>query len=177
MPTNSACNQFLIGGKTSKLTLSEIFQILILSAAPITELRASIPLAIIQFGFQWYEALFWAIIGNMVPVITLPWILLKIEPHMRRLPTPVHRFLNWRANKLEKQSAKWFIKYGRFSLVPLVAIPLPLTGAWTGCLAAWVFNLHPKNSIPFLTMGVLGAAIIVTTITTLGISLKELITG
>ena len=160
-----------------KLTLSEIFQILVLSAAPITELRASIPLAMVQFGFQWYEALIWAIIGNLLPVITLPWILLKAEPQMSKFPTPIYRFLNWRANKLEKQNSKWFIKYGRFSLVPLVAIPLPLTGAWTGCLAAWVFNLHPRNSIPFLTIGVLGAGIIVTAITTLGISLRELVTG
>ena len=159
------------------MTLSEIFQVLVLSAAPITELRASIPLAMVQFGFQWYEALLLAIIGNILPVITLPWILLKAEPQMRKFPAPFYRFLHWRANKLEKQNAKWFIKYGRFSLVPLVAIPLPLTGAWTGCLAAWVFNLHPRNSIPFLTIGVLGAGIIVTAITTLGISLRELVTG
>jgi len=142
-----------------------------------TELRASIPLAILEFEFQWYEAFFWGILGNLIPVMTLPWALLKIEPHIKRFPTAVHRFLNWRANKLEKQNAKWFIKYGRFSLIPLVAIPFPLTGAWTGCLVAWVFNLHPRNSIPFLTLGVLGAGIIVTAMTTLGISLQKIITG
>ena len=159
------------------MTLTEILQIVVLSSAPITELRASIPLAMVEFGFHWYEAFFWGILGNTLPVITLPWILLKIEPQMKRFTPPVHRFLNWRAHKLERQNAKWFVKYGRFSLVPLVAIPFPLTGAWTGCLAAWVFNLHPRDSIPFLTLGVIGAAIIVTAITSLGISFQTLLTG
>ena len=63
-------------------------------------------------------------------------------------------------------------KYGRLGLIPFVAIPLPFTGAWTGILAAWIFDIHPKKAIPMLTIGVIISGIIVTTLVYLGISMK-----
>ena len=56
-------------------------------------------------------------------------------------------------------------KYSYWGLFVLVAIPLPGTGAWTGSLVAALFNLDIKKSFLFITMGVVGAAIIVSTIT------------
>ena len=47
-------------------------------------------------------------------------------------------------------------------MVVLVAIPLPMTGAWTGSLAAWVFHIPPRSAIPLISLGVLIAGVIVT---------------
>ena len=49
-----------------------------------------------------------------------------------------------------------------------VAVPLPLTGAYSGTLLAWFFNLKRRKSYLAIFLGVLIAGIIVT-LTTLGI--------
>ena len=47
----------------------------------------------------------------------------------------------------------------------LVAIPLPGTGAWTGALVAAMMNMRLKRAMPAITVGVIVAGIIVTTLT------------
>jgi uncharacterized membrane protein len=51
-------------------------------------------------------------------------------------------------------------KYQLFGLFLFVAIPLPGTGAWTGALIASLMDLRIRRSFPVLTLGVLGAGII-----------------
>jgi uncharacterized membrane protein len=50
-----------------------------------------------------------------------------------------------------------------------VAIPFPLTGAWTGTLGAWVLGLDKKKTMVAVILGVLVSGIIVTSVTVLGI--------
>jgi uncharacterized membrane protein len=52
-----------------------------------------------------------------------------------------------------------------------VGIPLPLTGVWTGSLAAYLFGLSRKKSIIAITTGVLISSIIVTSISVFSIKL------
>ena len=142
------------------------------AAAPVGELRFAIPWAVVKFDFRWYEAMVWATLGNIIPVLILPWVLYRLGYIMLRFPQPVRGLLVWRTDKLKRSGSAWVTRYGRLALLPFVAIPLPFTGAWTGCLAAWAFDIHPRQSIPMLILGVLVAAVIVTTLTELGISLS-----
>ena len=50
---------------------------------------------------------------------------------------------------------RWLI-----GLYLFVAIPLPGTGAWTGALAADLFDIRFKNALPVIFLGVLSAGII-----------------
>jgi uncharacterized membrane protein len=59
-------------------------------------------------------------------------------------------------------------------LVAFVAIPLPFTGAWTGSLAAWVFQVPPRSAIPLIALGVVIAGGVVTAVTLTGIGLSGL---
>jgi membrane protein insertase Oxa1/YidC/SpoIIIJ len=59
-------------------------------------------------------------------------------------------------------------KYQELGLVIFVAIPLPVTGAWTGSLAAHLLGLNFWKSIIFIFFGVLIAGIVVTTLSLLG---------
>ena len=52
-----------------------------------------------------------------------------------------------------------------FALVVLVAIPLPLTGAWTASLAAYIFGIPYKKAIPLIFLGLVIAGVIVTLVT------------
>jgi uncharacterized membrane protein len=47
-------------------------------------------------------------------------------------------------------------------LVLFVAIPLPITGAWTGSVASFLFGLSLGRGFFLITLGVLIAAILVT---------------
>lgn len=49
-----------------------------------------------------------------------------------------------------------------------VAIPLPVTGAWTGSLAAYLMGLDFWKSILFIFLGVCIAAVVVSVLTLLG---------
>ena len=56
-----------------------------------------------------------------------------------------------------------------------VAVPLPVTGAWTGCAAAFVFGIKFRHALPAIAAGVMIAGIIVTTFTMMGIGLADLL--
>lgn len=143
-----------------------------MAAAPVGELRFAIPWAVVKFDFTWYQAMTWAFIGNLIPVLILPWVLHRLGYKMLSFPQPIRGLLVWRTDRLRSSGGAWFSRYGRWALIPFVATPLPFTGAWTGVLAAWAFDIHPRKSIPMMVLGVLGAAIIVTTLTELGVSLS-----
>ncbi len=60
-------------------------------------------------------------------------------------------------------------KYGYWGLALFVAIPLPITGAYTGTLGAWVLGMDPKKTFLAVALGALIAGIIVTVVVSLGI--------
>ena len=59
-------------------------------------------------------------------------------------------------------------KYRRIGLVLFVAIPLPVTGAWTGSLAAVLFGMKFKHAFLSIFIGVFIAGVIVTCLSLLG---------
>ena len=144
----------------------EIIEVLLIAASPIAELRAAIPLAITTFDFPWYHALLISIIGNILPV---PFILLFLEAATRLLSKVAvfERFLNWLFERTRRRG-KIIQRYKRIGLVLFVAIPLPVTGAWTGSLAAVLFGIEFKHTFISIFFGVIIAGIIVTCLTLLG---------
>ncbi|MFH1253396.1 MAG: small multi-drug export protein [Candidatus Uhrbacteria bacterium] len=134
------------------------------AALPLTELRGSIPLAVSVFHLAPWTAFFYSIIGNALPVpiifFLLPKILIWLE---KRIPW-LHKYLVvW----LEKKRAKFqnsYDKYGALALAIFVAIPLPMTGAWTGAALATILKIKPKYSFSAVILGMVVAGVIVTLI-------------
>ena len=143
-----------------------------MAAVPVGELRFAVPWAMVHFGFPWHQAFLLALIGNLIPVLVLPGLLQRVGVVLLRAPKPVGSVLRWRVESLKGRAGPWVEKYGRWALVPFVATPLPFTGAWTGCLLAWALDIPPRKSMPMLALGVLVAAIVVTTLTELGVSIS-----
>lgn len=143
-----------------------------MAAVPVGELRFAVPWAMLHFGFPWYQAFFLALVGNLIPVLVLPVLLRRVGHLLLEAPKPVGSILRWRIERLKEGAGPRVTKYGRWALVPFVATPLPFTGAWTGCLLAWAMDIHPRKSLPMLALGVLVAAIFVTTLTELGVSIS-----
>jgi uncharacterized membrane protein len=145
--------------------ISEELIVVIISALPIAELRGALPVAIDVFHFSWYYALPLAILGNMLPV---PIILLFLNAITRVLSKVgfIDRFLRWLFEHTKKRG-KIVERYERIGLALFVAIPLPVTGAWTGSLLAVLFGLKFKHAILSIFIGVLIAGIIVTCVSLL----------
>jgi len=148
------------------LDLFNVLKVLGIAASPISELRGAIPVAIIGFHFPWYYAFLLAIIGNLLPV---PFILLFLDT-LSRLLSKIgifKRMLQWLFEHTRRRG-KIIQRYERIGLILFVAIPLPVTGAWTGSLAAVLFGLKFKHAFLSIFAGIVIAGIIVTCATLLG---------
>ena len=111
------------------------------------------------WGYLWQNYLL-AVLGNMLPV---PFILLFIRKIIYWMQRSKIRFFNrfaaWLDKKAVKKSAK-IEKCSFWGLCLFVAIPLPLTGAWTGSLAAATVGMRFKTAIVSVLLGVLIAGVI-----------------
>jgi uncharacterized membrane protein len=140
--------------------------VLIISMLPVSELRGAIPVGINLLGFPWYEVYFLAFIGNMIPV---PVLLLFYNGFYRLVSriTPVKRYLDWVMERTRRRGGI-IEKYKRIGLMLFVAVPLPVTGAWTGCFAAILFRIKFRDAFLSITAGVLIAGAVVTCLSLLG---------
>ena len=133
------------------------------SMLPIIELRGAIPMAF-AFGLPWWQAYIISVLGNLLPV---PFILLLINIILNWMSNSKVKFFNKIANflykKVEKNRAK-IEKYSFWGLCLFIAIPLPVTGAWTGSLVAAVIGMKPWKAFVSALLGVLIAGIVVTLI-------------
>jgi uncharacterized membrane protein len=156
------------------MSITEILATMGSGAAPVGELRAAIPLAMVEFGAPWYEAFVWATLGNFIPAIIIPILLYRLGYILYKFPQPFKGMILWRAERLRKGGDAWAHKHGGWTLIVLGAIPLPFAGTWTSCLAAWALNLHPKRSIPYILLGSVSEAVIVLILVQLGVSLAHI---
>lgn len=142
---------------------------LLIGMIPIAELRGAIPVALVNFALPVWSAFLWAVIGNIIPVI---FLLKYLEPLARWLSKHnrlFERFFNWLFARTRRKFSSSAQKYGLFlALMLFVAVPLPVTGAWTGSVAAFLFGMPFRRALFAILLGVLIAGIIVT-LTTLGI--------
>jgi uncharacterized membrane protein len=142
-----------------------ILEVLLVSAMPISEIRGGLPLAL-YYGFDPVEAYILSLIGNILPV---PFLILFLE-ELVKITTrfrPIDRFYRLIVRRVEKRR-EFVEKYGYIGLTFFVAIPLPVTGAWTGSLIAFLLGLDKKKSVIFISMGVSIAGVIVL-LTSLGV--------
>jgi uncharacterized membrane protein len=74
------------------------------------------------------------------------------------------KFFTWCLQKGEKGGKKLKEKAGEtgtfFALLLFVAVPIPGTGAWTGCLIASILNLNRKKAFYATLCGIIMASII-----------------
>lgn len=139
----------------------------LISMIPIFELRGGIPVGIALFKLHPVTVYFTCVVFNLIPVLP---ILLLLNP-LRRLLSRVPPFRGL-FRYLERKAAKnkrLIERYEEIGLTLFVAIPLPVTGAWTGSIIAEVMGLKVMKSFLSITLGVALAGIIVTMLTLLRI--------
>lgn len=141
--------------------MNELLYGIILSILPISELRLGIPVAMasnLPLGIIFFSC----VLAN---ILIIPIIFLFLDfLHEKFLRIKIYeklftKLITRTRKKIEHRiGTKWEMP----ALFLLVAIPLPGTGAYTGALAAWIFNLKRKKSLIAISLGVLVAGILVT---------------
>ena len=146
----------------------------LIAAMPVAELRGAIPIAIGIYGMDPLRAYALAVIGNMLPVVPLLLFLESVSDYLRRWVF-WDVFFNWLFTRTYHRHNTGFERYGTIALLLFVAIPLPVTGAWTGCAAAFVFGIRFRHALAAILGGVMLAGVIVTAATLAGIGFLGLL--
>jgi len=143
--------------------MENLLTVALMAMLPISELRGSIPAGVLMFGLPLWQVFLISVIFNALAFFPIFFGLeFFYDKVFKRWNLPV-RLLNRSRNR-----AKPYIRrYGIVGLALFVAVPLPLTGAWTGTEAAWVLGLGWKKSFLAVTMGVLLSGTIITMLVSL----------
>jgi uncharacterized membrane protein len=147
---------------------------ILLGLLPISELRGAIPFAYFNGVPLWLSAVIGILSNALVPFIGFTF-LGSLHKLLDKWPF-YHRLFEKTVARARGKVGEKVHKYGLLGLMLFVAIPLPITGAWTGTLGAWVMGLNPKKCMPFILLGVLISGIIVTTVIFTGSELASLFT-
>ncbi len=145
-----------------------------LSLLPISELRGAIPYAIangLSPVFTWfYCVILNAAVGPLVYIFlsTFHKLLIKFNWYKNLF----EKFVEKTRHKVENKVKK----YGYLGITLFVAIPLPITGAYTGTLGSWILGLEPKKTFLSVLIGVIISGTIVLTITYFGIEALSFLT-
>lgn len=135
----------------------------LVSVVPFIELRGAIPLAVIA-GYNPEVAFTVCVLLNML-AIPIAFILLDfILPPIRRRVKLVKNMFKWAVRRAHR--------HRNLSLVGLalfVGVPLPLTGAYTGALIAYVAGLNRKLAALAIAAGVVIAGVLIFVLAVLGV--------
>lgn len=142
------------------LGLSPELVVLILAMLPIFELRGSVPIGLLLFDLPVWKTALYSILGNMLPIV---FILLLLEPVYARLSRypRLDRFFQW-LFKRTRRKGKLIERLELVGLMLFVSIPLPVTGAWTGSVAAFLFKIPFWKALLAIFCGVCIACVVVT---------------
>jgi len=131
---------------------------ILISTIPLVELRGAIPVAINVYGLAPWSALFFGVLGSLIPVFPILWLLKWLEPHLRKIKE-LDNLIEIVYERTRKKS-QLIQDYELIGLVLFIGIPLPGTGVWTGMLAAYLFDLPKGFSFLAALMGTTLAGVI-----------------
>ncbi|MCD6413481.1 MAG: small multi-drug export protein [Elusimicrobia bacterium] len=151
----------------SRLVSPEVATVIV-GALPISELRGAIPIALFVFKFPVLKAFLLAVAGNLIPIFPILFFLEKIAGFLSARFLFMKKFFDWLFDRTRKKFYKKYEIYGDIALILFVAVPLPVTGAWTGAMAAFLFGIRKLPAFIFISIGVLIAGAVVTA-TSLGL--------
>ena len=131
--------------------------VFIISLMPILELRGGL-IAAALLNLNIVRAFIICFIGNILPIPFILWLITPIFNYLKKT-----KLFSGMVNKLETKAMSKKEQIERLEYIGLmlfVGIPLPGTGAWTGCLIASLLNMNKKKAMGYAILGVIMAGVI-----------------
>jgi uncharacterized membrane protein len=141
------------------------------ASLPILEVRGAIPLAMGAFQFSPLKAYVISVLGNIVLIIPFLFVLQRFSQYLMHKWYHYNRLMTWILERAQRKHMDHFHekKWVEVALFFFVAIPLPMTGAWSGAVAAYILGIPFWRAIGTIFLGILAAGVIVTILTSLGV--------
>jgi uncharacterized membrane protein len=149
------------------MSLRTLLVTITLCLLPISELRGGLPFALaneIPLPLAYLIC-----VGANALVSPLVYLFLSSLHKLLERWRPYRRLFERLVERSRRRVHAKVEKYGYAGLILFVAIPLPITGAYTGTLGAWILGMDRRKTILAVFVGVIIAGIIVATVFTLGI--------
>lgn len=142
--------------------IQDIFTVFLMAASPILECRGSIPYGILA-GIDPATVFAVSFLGNIFPVPFLLLFLNRFERWVMGMGEGnwLRRIYVRYVERLRRRAKPTIDKYGLLGLAVFVAVPLPLTGAWTASLLSYLLGMEIRRSLAVIITGALVACIIV----------------
>jgi len=157
--------------------LTQIINLVLLTFLPFLELRYSIPIGILSgtmklpFGYSitayampWWIVFITCVIANIILAVILYFLIDGIVKLLCKIKV-INKLWKWKVQSVQKKIHPYIEKYGELGLAVFIGIPLPGSGVYTGCIAAYVLGMKFKHFLIASIIGVLIAAVIVTLLT------------
>ncbi|MBO4573640.1 MAG: small multi-drug export protein [Clostridia bacterium] len=157
-------------------SITDVDQLIValVSMVPLIELKGAIPIGE-GLGLPIYETALIAYFGSTLIIIPIFFLLIPIFNLLKKIPfikkfvEKLEAMLRSRAEKVaaniggsaDERQRQFLVR----ALLIFVAIPLPLTGVWTGAAIAVFLNMRFKDSVIPLALGNFIAGSIVTLLT------------
>ena len=165
--------------------------ILLVAMIPIIELRGAIPfaLSVKAWGINalnWWQAYIFSVVGATLPALIIVPLLIPFFNWLKKTKL-FRKFVEFfgahfkkkseaLANKVENEAEHKKQERIKFwGVVTFVAIPLPLTGAWTGSAVAAYLGIGTKKGVFAVLIGNIISGAIMTTICTIFKGAEDLI--
>lgn len=133
--------------------ISDLIETFLISISPFGEARVGIPYGIVQ-GLHPLLAFVVGLVANLLvfPLLTglinaFDAKLWRFRPYKRQSIKIVRRAKTGVGAKIQK--------YGFWGLMVFVMIPLPVTGAYMGTIAAYIFKIRKRHAVVAIGLGVL----------------------
>jgi uncharacterized membrane protein len=144
---------------------NQYLTIFITAMLPISELRGAIPVGLVAFKLSPALVYTIAVLGNILPIFLLLLIWQKGVEKLADKYVPLGKLLHWLFERTRKKFYANHKRFGHWALILFVAIPLPITGAWSGSIAAWLFGIPYWKAMGLIFSGILISGLIVSAIT------------
>jgi len=153
--------------------LHEIIKVFIFAMTPIFELRGAIPLGLLVYKLNWLEVYIISVLGNLIPIVFLLLFFDPVSKFLSRHFAFMDRFFTWLFERTRRRHKDLIDKHGWWGLATFVAIPLPVTGSWTGSLVAFLTGMSFKRAFTAITSGVIVAGVVVTAVVKAGLEIRK----
>jgi uncharacterized membrane protein len=149
--------------------MNDYIYTVILSMMPIAELRGGIPYALLH-DIHPVTAYLISCTANILAFPIVYFFMGFFHNIFSKLGW-YSRLFDKIVLRTRKKVGKNLEKWGFWGLMIFVMIPLPVTGAYTGTFAAWIFGIEKRKGFMAVSLGVLIAGLIVTAVYFSGVEL------
>lgn len=124
----------------------------VLAMFPIVE-RYAISVALVENHMAILPAYLLVLTGNMLPVVFIVYFLEPVTDFCSKYSKLFKKVFEAVCKYSRNKNAEKFEKLKELAILLIAALPIPLMGTWSGALAAFLFGVPPKKSLPLIFIG------------------------